>query len=106
MRTRYLVGGTGLILAGSLAIAIPAMADTTPPTPSYSYTTATPTYTPTPTATPTPTPTPVVNPFAGCVFSTTHDYTFDRLLGRFVVRTLPAIVCDRWGVVSVYDLVP
>jgi len=52
---------------------------------------------------------PRVNPFAGCRFSTTNEFTFVRQLGTFATRIVPAIVCIRIvnGVrqVDVYDLV-
>jgi hypothetical protein len=71
------------------------------PTDTYSSTTAPPT-----TAPPT-TPPPVVNPFAGCRFATTQAFTFSVVLGRFVERSIPAIICVRgpwWHrVVTVYD---
>lgn len=96
----------GLILAGiifgaALAFGIPASAHTAypTPTPTLPY----PTITPTPTVTPT---IPVVNPFAGCRFSFTRAQTFDPNRGRFILRFVPAIVCDtRFGGVNVYDLV-
>jgi hypothetical protein len=75
------------------------------PTNTYSSTTAPPTVTPV--TTPPTTPPPVVNPFAGCRFSVTQAYTFSVVLGRFVERSIPAILCVRgpwWHrVVTVYD---
>lgn len=71
------------------------------PTPTV---TVTETVTPTPTQ-PTPTPTvPVVNPFAGCAFSTTFARTFDPVRFRWVLRLIPAIVCHFGGITEVYDL--
>ena len=46
---------------------------------------------------------PVINPFAGCNVTTTHETTFDPRLGRNVLRTLPSITCvDRHGVATVF----
>lgn len=61
--------------------------------------------TPTPTP-PTVTPGVVVNPFAGCNFSSTFEFTFDPVSGRFVRAIVPSIVCDVNGRVRVYDLTP
>jgi hypothetical protein len=102
MKVRTVVTTAVAALFGAgLAVAVPAAAGTHP-TPSYSIT-ATPTPTPTPTVTQ-PVP-PVVNPFAGCNFSTTFAFTFDPARGRVVHEVVPAIVCDQNGRVRVYDLV-
>ena len=46
---------------------------------------------------------PVINPFAGCNVTTTHEATFDPRLGRNILRTVPSITCvDRHGVVTVF----
>jgi phage baseplate assembly protein gpV len=56
--------------------------------------------------TPTPTPTPpVINPFGRCSFTTTTAFTYDRALHRFVIRTVPAIVCNTPFGPQIYDLV-
>jgi hypothetical protein len=78
----------GLGLGLGLGLTVPANAGTPTPTPVL------------------PTVPPTVNPFAGCNFSTTFDFTFDPARGRFVRQVVPAIVCDQLGRVRVFDLVP
>lgn len=111
MRNRIIaIGATAVVAVGlALAFLLPAAATTHGgyPTPTATAT-VTPTVTPTAMPTqPTPTPTvPVVNPFAGCRFTTTFAQTFDRLRGRFIFRAIPAIVCNfGFGRVEVFDLV-
>jgi hypothetical protein len=96
-RSTQIVTATALTVAALGAGAGIARADV-PPSPSDIPTATQP-------VVPTPTQFPAPNPFRGCRFTLTEEFTFAPQLGRFVVVTDPSITCvSRFRGVQVYTL--